>query len=109
MNSARWSTMANRILRLYVSTDNLSEILGYWAEVVMNVYIPTWIDIKINWKAKEAAVIYYQMIRRVNDLENQKDREISSRSMQRNSYFYHPENIIIAMICDKNLVQKQLG
>ena len=104
--------IASRVSCLFVPTDNLSEILGYLAEVVMNVYIPTWIAIKIKLKAKEAAVIYYQMIRRVRDLKNQRDQEISSRPVQRNSYSCHQKILSLQWSATKiqfknNLAEKK--
>ena len=109
VNLARWLTIANRILRLYISTDNPSETLGHLVEFVMNVYVPTWFDIKINWKAKDGAINQYRMIMRVKELKDHRSREIASRVIQRNGFFCHPENILVAMICDQNPILRQLG
>ena len=109
VNLARWLTTANRILRLYISTETPSETLILLVEFIMNVYIPTWFDIKINWKAKDGAINQYRMITRVRELKDHTSREIASRVIQRNAHFCHPENVLIAIICDQNPVLRQLG
>ena len=43
---ARWLTIANRIMRVYVSTNEPSDELKALVEYVMKVYVPTWFDIK---------------------------------------------------------------
>jgi len=43
---SRWLTTANRILRLYVSTDNPTENLVTLANYIVKVYAPVWFHIK---------------------------------------------------------------
>ncbi|CAH1100857.1 unnamed protein product [Psylliodes chrysocephalus] len=47
MAYSRWLTTANRILRLYVSTEKPSQNLSIITEYVIKVYAPTWFAIKI--------------------------------------------------------------
>jgi hypothetical protein len=48
LSHARWLTMANRILRLYVGTENPSKNLQLLAEYIIKVYAPIWFHIKLN-------------------------------------------------------------
>ena len=45
MSHARWSTKANRILQLYISTSNPSNELKLLAEYCVKVYAPVWFQI----------------------------------------------------------------
>lgn len=55
MSRARWLTRANRILRLYVSTETPSENLTILATYIVNVYAPTWFFIKTHPTCKDGA------------------------------------------------------
>ena len=46
LHNARWLTLANRILRLYVSTTNPSEQLYSLVHFVINLYAPAWFQVK---------------------------------------------------------------
>ena len=41
-----WLTLANRVLRLYESITTSSKNLKTCADFIVNVYLPTWCDIK---------------------------------------------------------------
>ena len=43
---SRWLTLANRVLRLYASTSTPSKNLKTLADFIVNLYVPTWFDIK---------------------------------------------------------------
>ena len=46
MCHSRWLTLANRVLRLYASVSTSSKDLKTLADFILNVYAPTWCDIK---------------------------------------------------------------
>ena len=46
INLARWITLANRLLRLYVSVEEPSDELICLVQYVMDVYAPSWFQIK---------------------------------------------------------------
>ncbi|KAK4883922.1 hypothetical protein RN001_000193 [Aquatica leii] len=82
MAHSRWLTTANRLLRLYISTKNPSYNLTILTEYVMKVYAPTWFEIKIR---------------------------PSYPVLQRNGYFGHPENLLLAMLADDRKYIRELG
>lgn len=42
ISHARWLTLANRVLRLYIATNNPTPQLRKLAEFIVKVYIPSW-------------------------------------------------------------------
>jgi hypothetical protein len=62
MSHARWLTRANRILRLYVSTESPSENLTTLATYIVNVYAPTWFSIKTHPTCKDGARHLWKLI-----------------------------------------------
>ena len=46
LSHARWLTTANRILRVYISSDQPSNELDILVRFVVIVYAPSWFDIK---------------------------------------------------------------
>lgn len=100
MSHARWLTTANRILRLYVSQvipDRKRRII---AEFVMKVYAPVWFEIKTKPNCKYGAVHIFSMIKRTT---------IIYPVIQRNGYFAHPENLILAMLADNRVNVRKLA
>ena len=78
---ARWLTTANRFMRLYVSSDHPSEGLLNIITYIVNVYVPKWVAVK----------------------------KIIHPVIQRNSYFAHPENILLSMVHDDRRHICELG
>ena len=50
LHNARWLTLANRLLRLYVSTVNASKELCDIVYFILNLYAPAWFFLKQHWK-----------------------------------------------------------
>ncbi|GBN96416.1 hypothetical protein AVEN_10920-1 [Araneus ventricosus] len=93
---ARWPTRANRILRLYVSVESPSENLVILASNVVKVYAPACFPIKIRPYCKDRGRHLLKLIRYLpTELKAKIDLVI-----QRNIYFAHPENLLIAMLTD---------
>ena len=82
---SRWLTVANRILRLYVSAKNPSGQLLCLVEYIMNVYTPTWFDIKVNSKVKDGPINQFKMICRVRSLTDSASKKIVYPVIKRNA------------------------
>ena len=78
---ARWLTTANRFMRLYVSSDHPSEVLLNIITYIVKVYVPKWFAVK----------------------------KIMHPVIQRNSYFAHPENILLSIVHDDRRHIRELG
>ena len=62
LNLSRWLTTANRILRLYVSTRQLSAHLKLLVNFILKVYAPSWFRIKGEHSVKYGARHVWQFI-----------------------------------------------
>lgn len=108
MAHSRWLTTASRILRLYVSSEVLSQNLRIIVLYVMKVYVTTWFDIK-----RKSSIIYgaqhlHKMIKRSRIFEPNILKKIDP-VVERNSFFAHPENILLSMIHDDMKNIRELG
>ena len=69
---SRWLTIANRVLRLYISTEMPSESLRSLVDFIMKVYVPTWFEKKKKQFVKFGAILQYNMISRLKLITDQK-------------------------------------
>ncbi|KAK4873982.1 hypothetical protein RN001_013342 [Aquatica leii] len=105
---SRWATTANRILRLYISSENPSLSLMKLTEFIMNVYAPIWFSIKSQPTCNYGAKHLLKFIRLSRYLEKGL-RDIVDPVIQRNGFFGHHENIILSMISDERKHRQKLG
>lgn len=96
---SRWLTTANRILRLYVSTIDPPNNIIILVTYILKVYAPIWFMIKIHpsifWGAKH---VHQQII--LSRYLPDDTKLIIDPVIQRNSYFAHPECLLLAMLAD---------
>lgn len=108
ISHARWVTTANRILRLYVGTDNPTDKLRTLVEFIMKVYTPMWFAIKRESHVRNGAKHIHKML--VSLMNFHEDVvNIVKPVIQRNSYFASTENILLAMIQDERDFVRELG
>lgn len=108
MVHSRWLTTANRILRLYVSCSKPCENLKILVLFIMKVYAPTWFAIKAHPSCIKGAVHLHETISRSRYL-SPKLKSIVDPVIQRNAYFGHSENILLAMLFDSRKSVRKLG
>lgn len=108
MAHSRWLTTANRILRLYVSTAEPSSDLKLLVEFVIKVYVPSWFQIKKIPGVTYGARHLHEMIKKSSFLPEQY-KSIVHKVIQRNSYFAHSENILLAMLADERRYIRELS
>lgn len=108
MSHARWLTRANRILRLYIATSDPSVKLVTLATYVVKVYAPTWFHIKSHPSCKDGGRHLWQLISRSRYLTTE-FKSIIDPVIQRNSYFAHPENLLLAMLSDSEKHIRELA
>ena len=100
MIHSRWLTTANRILRLYIGTKNPSSNLQILANFVMKVYAPSWFVITMKPSCTEGAKHLFGTVYMSRYLPEEM-KVVVHPVKQRNAYFGHPENILLAMITDE--------
>jgi hypothetical protein len=108
ISHARWLTKAIRILRLYVSTDNPSDNLKDLAGFVIKVYAPMWFHIKVNSSCIHGPQHICKMIT-LSRYMPEHQKSIINDVIQRNAFFAHSENILLAMLADERTPIRQLA
>lgn len=101
MVHSRWLTTGNRILRLYVSSLEPTENLLLLVNFILRVYAPMWFTIKTRPLCIYGAKHLHQTIRLSRYLPDQL-KAIIDPVIQRNGFFGHAENILIAMLADES-------
>lgn len=108
MSHARWLTTANRILRLYVATEKPSYDLNILTEYVIKVYATTWFLIKYKSACKYGPQHLFHLSQASRYLPT-KFRDIVDKVIQRNAFFAHSENILIAILGDDRKYVRELA
>ena len=108
MSHARWLTAALRVLFLYVTTPNPTEGLRVIATFTVKVYAILWFSIRFKNSIDEGPKHLFKMISLTRYLSDE-FRSGIEQTIQRNGYFAHQENILLAMTCDENDDIKQLA
>ena len=95
LNHSRWVATANRVLRLYVATQdptrNLSDVENY----VMVGYVPLWFKLKYSPSVRDGAKHVFSTIRKVMQLGHRLQENVLP-VVHRNVYFAHLENILLS-------------
>ena len=108
ISHARWLTMANRFLRLYVASSEPSDELLRIVTYIMRAYVPTWFSIKREESIFKGSKHYYGLIRRCQSLDNE-TKEIVFPVIQNNAYFAHSECVLLTMLVDENPTLRKLA
>ena len=101
LNHARWLTKASRILRLYMSKESCSSSLYKIVHFIVNVYAPSWFNIKSHPSCADGAKNFFYLLKQCHEL-GAEDWKILEPVLQNNSYFAHSENILLAGVCDND-------
>ena len=102
LSHARWVTTANRILRAYVPVAVPSQNLKTLAEFVAKVYGPQWFSIKSNPEVAHGNLHFLSTIKKIRFLPEEVQKLIQ-QSLKRNSFFAHPENVILSLMCNEDM------
>ena len=102
---SRWFTTASSILALYIQTPNPSANLKLLVGFILNVYAPCLFMIKNEWQCFKGPIHFYNLLAFSRDFfGDQKDSkghkylDIVTKVLRNNSYWIHPENVILAMV-----------
>ena len=64
IHNARWITLANNVLRLYVGLENLTKEIVILTKYIMNVYAPVYFLIKYNSSVSDGARNCFHIIKK---------------------------------------------
>ncbi|CAH0564432.1 unnamed protein product [Brassicogethes aeneus] len=105
LSHSRWLTAANRVLRLYISSsypsENLKEIVGF----NLKLYVPVWFAIKKNKYFTDGPKHVFQAIQTSRYFSDEL-LQVVDPVIQRNAFFGHPENVLIAMLDKREHIRK---
>lgn len=105
---SRWLTTANRILRLYVSSEIPSDELKILVKFITKTYMPLWFQIKSSSQFTDGPLHIYRAIEASRFLPDHL-KQVVDPVIERNAFFAHHENILVAMIFDKRPHIRELG
>lgn len=101
VSQARWLTTASRVLRLYISTREPSKELKKVVKFIVQVYAPFWFLVKTRPQAIHGSRNVHQYITWLRNMPADV-QTVVRKSVRTNSYFFHPENILLSMITDSD-------
>jgi hypothetical protein len=104
----RWLTKANRILHLYMSKQDCSQQLFRITRFILNVYAPCWFHVKQQSSCLDGARNFFYIMKRCYEL-GPEDFESVEPVLHNNSYFAHPENILLAGVTDEDEVIRKFA
>ena len=108
VNHARWLTTGNRILRMYIGSENPIPKLITLATFVIRVYAPMWFCIKGHSSCENGARHLFSTILRSRYLPKNLLTVIDP-VIQGNGYFGHSENLLLSMLTDVRPNIRELG
>lgn len=108
INHSRWLTRANRILRLYIATRCPSDELKTMVTFIVTVYAPAWFEIKNTSSCKDGARHVHNTILKSRYLTDEL-KKVVDPVIQRNAFFTHPENLLLAMLTDEKSEIRKLA
>lgn len=106
MCQSRWVTTASRICLLYASSVNPSETLNILTSYIVNVYAPTWFRIKKNELAVDGPKNLFFLIEKSNSIKNDRAKTIVRNCIQRNAFFAHSENVLLAQLASSKMSER---
>lgn len=105
---SRWLTTASRLLRLYVSTIEPSDSLVELTTYVVKVYASVWFNVKAASSCSEGSRHVWRLIHYSRYLKPSL-RKVVDEVIQRNAYFCHTENLLLAMMTDERKHVRELA
>ena len=99
---SRWLTLGCRILRYYVSVDDPSTNLETLAKFCLQVCFPSWFEIKPNSQLTCGAKSFFSLVQRILQVPDEAVRKTALKVVQRNAFFAHQENVLIAKLDDND-------
>lgn len=108
ISHSRWTTTANRILRVYVSDSKPSAKLKTIAKYIITVYAPAMFEIKHKPSIAYGAVHLAQIVKSSRFLPPDA-LKIVDKSISQNGFFAHPENVTLAVLNDTDECVRRKG
>jgi len=85
---------------MYVSEEGPPPPLRNIVEFIVKVYVPSSFDARKRSNFIEAPKVFFDIIQRLNEIEDFQLLRTAKNSLSKNSHSAHPEVILTAMVCD---------
>lgn len=108
IHQARWVTLANRVLRLYLSTEAPAPALVRLVHFILNQYGPGWFRYRLHSNISDGVKNLFFLISLSRKLP-ERDRNITQKVLQRNGFWAHSEHVLIAMLADDQQENRMLA
>ena len=98
---SRRNTLWSRVLRVYVATAQPSNQLQRIANMVVKLSVPMWFQIKRHscmTDGRHNTFVCLQLLKHLNNTEINIVEEV----VQRNAFFAHPDQLLLAMCTDRD-------
>lgn len=109
ISHSRWITTASRICLLYASSEHPSAILRILTAYIVDVYAPTWFQIKKNELAINGPKNFFSLVKRSNLIIDDEARKIVRKCIERNAFFAHSENVLLAQLASPKMSERTDG
>ena len=99
--ASRWNTLWSRVSRAYVATAQTSNQLQRIANMVVKFSVPMWFQIKkysCMTDGPNNTFVCLQLMKHLNNTEINIVKEV----VQRNAFFAHPDQLLLAMCTDRD-------
>lgn len=108
INHARWVTKANRIMRVYIATENPSDALLKIVKYIIHVYVPAWFRIRKDPSCFKGPSHFNYIIQKCKTLSPDTFAAIKP-VIENNAYFAHHENLLLGMMTDDRQEVRELA
>ena len=103
---SRWKTLWSRVLRVYVATAQSSNQLQGITNMVVKFSVPMWFQIKRHSYMTDGPHNTFVCLQLLNHMNNT-EINIAKEVVQRNTFFAHPDQLLLAMCTDKDEAVKR--
>lgn len=100
---AHWLTLCNQAISHYVTTARLTRKLQKLVIYITNVYAPMWFATKTSSGVSDGSRLFFKPMQLVSScpLLSENDKNCCKKTLQNNTYFAHPEWLLLSMLTDK--------
>ena len=99
---SRWITCGVRIRCVYTRTKKPSKALLRLVKVVLCLYFPGWFQYRHHSHIQDGSRNFYYLVELTHDLPEATDCQTAQEVLNRNSFWAHPENIVLSMMGDED-------
>lgn len=103
---SRWNTLWSRICRVYAGTAKPTLKLRRIVNMIVKFSAPMWFHIKCHPSVTKGPLNTFKSLQLLRNL-NAGEKAIAKKAVQRNSFFAHPDQLLLAMCADQDEVVRQ--